>query len=136
MVLYPGDYSGILKPWQHYVPLEKDHSNMPEVAGAIQDRQTWERITGQAREEIALNPKYSFRALVEKVDDGLALSSRNVFLSPDEHRQRTDASELFRAIGFEGLQAPQNDAAARVWALSRHQPRSAHGRPGGAGRQA
>ena len=75
MVLYPGDYSGILKPWQHYVPLEKDHSNMPEVAGAIQDRQTWERITGQAREEIALNPKYSFRALVEKVDDGLALSS-------------------------------------------------------------
>jgi hypothetical protein len=75
MLLYPGHYSGILKPWRHYVPLEKDHSNMPEVAAAIHDRQTWERITGDARQEIALNPQYSFRAMVEKVDDGLALSS-------------------------------------------------------------
>lgn len=74
MVLYPGDYSGILKPWQHYVPLQKDHSNMAEVAHAIRDRQAWERITGQARDEVALNPRYSFQAMVEAMDDALALS--------------------------------------------------------------
>jgi hypothetical protein len=75
MVLYPGDYSGILKPWVHYAPLEKDHSNMAEVAGAIHDRPTWERITRQAREEVALNPRYSFRAMVEAMDSALALAA-------------------------------------------------------------
>ena len=73
MVLYPGDYSGILTPRRHYVPLEKDHSNMAEVADAIHDRATWERITGQARDEVALNPRYSFQAMVEAMDDALAL---------------------------------------------------------------
>jgi hypothetical protein len=74
MVLYPGDYSGILKPGRHYVALQKDHSNMAEVVEAIRDRDTWERITTQAREEVALNPRYSFRAMVETVDDALDLS--------------------------------------------------------------
>ncbi len=74
MVLYPGDYSGILKPWRHYVPLQKDHSNMAEVARAVHDRPTWERITMQARQEVALNPRYSFRAMVETVDDALDLT--------------------------------------------------------------
>ena len=75
MVLYPGAYSGILEPGRHYVPLEKDHSNMAEVANAIRDRSTWERITRQAREEVALNPRYSFRAMVETVDEGLDLAA-------------------------------------------------------------
>jgi len=73
MVLYPGHYSGVLEPWRHYVPLEKDHSNMDEVVKTIRDQGTWERITGAAREEVALNPRYSFQAMVETVDDGLDL---------------------------------------------------------------
>lgn len=76
MVLYPGDYSGILEAGRHYVPLNKDHSNMEEVAHAIRDRQAWERITGQARDEVALNPRYSFRAMVGAMDEGIALSVR------------------------------------------------------------
>ena len=28
MILYEGEYSGILVPWRHYVPLKKDHSNI------------------------------------------------------------------------------------------------------------
>lgn len=73
MVLYPGDYSGVLEPWRHYVPLEKDHSNMDEVVRAIRDPETWERLTMQARDEVALNPKYMFSAMVEALDDGLDL---------------------------------------------------------------
>jgi len=76
MVLYPGAYSGVLEPWRHYVPLQKDHSNMAEVVQAIRDRETWERITADARREVALNPRYSFRAMVETVDSGLELQLR------------------------------------------------------------
>lgn len=46
---------------------------MAEVAHAVHDRPTWERITTQARQEVALNPRYSFRAMVETVDDALDL---------------------------------------------------------------
>ena len=74
MVLYPGDYSGILEPWRHYVPLQKDHANMDEVVQAIRDGDTWERITTQARQEVALSPRYSFRAMVETVDRALDLA--------------------------------------------------------------
>lgn len=74
MVLYPGEYSGVLQPWRHYVPLEKDHSNMAEVVQAIRDPDTWERISTQARREVALDSRYSFRAMVQAVDDGLDLT--------------------------------------------------------------
>jgi hypothetical protein len=74
MVLYPGAYSGILEPWRHYVPLEKDHRNMAEVVAAIRDRATWERITGHARAEVAENPEYSFEAMTRAMDDGLGLT--------------------------------------------------------------
>lgn len=77
MVLYPGEYSGILRPWQHYVPLQKDHSNMGEVVDALRDRTTWERITRSAREDVALNPRYSFQAMSETVDRGLDLTSES-----------------------------------------------------------
>lgn len=73
MILYPGDYSGILHPWRHYVPLQKDHSNMDEVVHAIRDRQVWESITLRARDEIAQDRRYSFAAMVELVDAGLGL---------------------------------------------------------------
>lgn len=73
MVLYPGDYSGILQPWRHYVPLEKDHSNMDRVVQAIRDPELWSEITSRAREEVALNPAFSYRAMAEAVDAGMDL---------------------------------------------------------------
>jgi hypothetical protein len=37
MVLYPGEYSGRLTPFRHYVPLQKDHSNMREVVEILRN---------------------------------------------------------------------------------------------------
>jgi hypothetical protein len=104
MVLYPGDYSGVLEPWRHYVPLEKDHSNMDEVVRAIRDPETWERITKQAREEVALNPRNSFRAMVEAVDDGLGLTiSPRRSLRPEAFARI--ASKSFSRMPFTQLHA-------------------------------
>jgi hypothetical protein len=75
MVLYPGRYAGALEPWRHYVPLEKDHSNMAQVVEAIRDRETWERMTARARVEVAENPRYSYQAMVEAMDEGLELTT-------------------------------------------------------------
>lgn len=67
MVMYEGEYSGILQPWRHFVPLKKDHSNMDEVIAVLRDVPRCQRIVDQAYDEIAKNPKYHFRAHVKVV---------------------------------------------------------------------
>lgn len=64
MILYEGRYSDILVPWRHYVPLMKDFSNLPDVIEAIRDESTWNEITKNAYQEIALNPKYSYQNFI------------------------------------------------------------------------
>lgn len=59
MILYEGEYSGVLEAWRHYVPLKKDHSNMEEVVAALRDPVRWQQIVDAAYEEIALNPRWS-----------------------------------------------------------------------------
>lgn len=68
MILYEGEYSGILKPWRHYVPLRTDHSNIREVIDVLRDPAQASEIIRQAYTEIALNPRYTYRAMVDLVD--------------------------------------------------------------------
>ncbi len=71
MILYEGRYSDILVPWRHYVPLKKDHSNMDEVIAVLRDPARCREITECAYREVALDPRNSFRAFVQKVDAAL-----------------------------------------------------------------
>ena len=36
-VLFEGEYSGVLRPMVHYIPLKKDFSNFDQVVGLIGD---------------------------------------------------------------------------------------------------
>lgn len=69
MILYEGNYSGILKPWQHYVPLKKDFSNIAEVVEFITDDNNLEALAERTYAEIALNPAYSYMGFVSGFDD-------------------------------------------------------------------
>lgn len=68
MINYPGEYSGRLVPWRHYVPLEKDHSNIEQVANIIRDPKRVREIVEAAYREVACNPENSFRAMVRHFD--------------------------------------------------------------------
>jgi hypothetical protein len=72
MIMYEGEYSGILKASRHYVPLARDHSNMLEVVKVLRDPAESQRIVDRAYEEVALNEAYSFCALVDLVDRVMA----------------------------------------------------------------
>lgn len=72
MILYPGDYSGALVPWRHYVPLEFDHSNLDEVLAVLKDEKRAQEIIDCAYEEVALNEKWSFKGMVAQFDEDLA----------------------------------------------------------------
>ena len=76
MILYPGDYSGILKPGVHYLLLEKDFSNIDEVTRAIKDTDFLERIANNARSELIESRKYSFESFIIGFDESLELLAK------------------------------------------------------------
>lgn len=68
LIMYEGEYSGIFKPWRHYVPLKKDHSNMAEVVAVLKDPKRSAEIIANAYGEIAENPAYQYKTLVGRFD--------------------------------------------------------------------
>ena len=68
MVLFEGEYSGVLEPGRHYILLRKDFSNFAEVLDALRDDAGLQRLVDRTFEEIARNPKYSYRTFVEQFD--------------------------------------------------------------------
>jgi len=88
LLLYPGEYSGILEPWRHYIPLSKNFSNIDEVARLVRDTDFLEELTCRAYQEIVASGWYSVRAFTREVDDVLA--ERWTALEPS---QRTVADE-------------------------------------------
>jgi hypothetical protein len=71
MVLYEGEYSGILQPGRHFVPLRKDFANFPEVVERLRDTAGLQRIVDCTYEEVARNEAYSYRAFVRRFDDAV-----------------------------------------------------------------
>lgn len=71
LVLFPGEYSMVVEPDRHYIPLAKDFSNFEEVVERLQDISDLEQMVERTYEEIAQSDRYSFRAMVRQFDDVL-----------------------------------------------------------------
>jgi hypothetical protein len=69
MVLYEGEYSGILKPWRHYIPLKKDFSNFAEVLAALRDVKRLQALANCTYDEVACDAQYSYATLATRTDD-------------------------------------------------------------------
>lgn len=68
LILYEGEYSGILKPDRHYIVLKKDFSNISDVLEKITNDEYLQNMANTAYDEIALNQAYSYQSFVEEVD--------------------------------------------------------------------
>jgi hypothetical protein len=78
LVLFPGEYAGILKPWKHYVPLNRDFSNSEEVAIALRDDRLLQKMVDRAFQEIACSPEFSYRRFVSRFDVAVDLAMQNM----------------------------------------------------------
>lgn len=67
-ILYPGEYSSIIKPGLHYVPLSRDYSNVDEVLGWVLDDSRRADITSRAYEEVMLNRNNWIESFIKIVD--------------------------------------------------------------------
>jgi hypothetical protein len=86
MVMYPGEYGGILEPWRHYVLLEPDHSNIADVVDIIRSPARARPIIERAYREIACSDEWSLAALGRHFDRVVSEEGRQVRVagwSPD-----------------------------------------------------
>lgn len=71
LILFPGEYSGVVRPWDHYIPLAKDFGNFGEVVASLRDAKTMQQRIERAYEEIAKSERYSLRGFIRSFDDVL-----------------------------------------------------------------
>lgn len=71
LILFEGDYSGVVEPHTHYIPLKKDFSNIEEVLEKVQNDAYLEHLTTRAFQDIVLSGKYSYQSFVDMVDESI-----------------------------------------------------------------
>src|SRR3546814_2222270 len=71
-LLYEGEYSGVMEPYRHFLPLKRDISNLEELLDMARDEKRAKAITDAAFEEIILNDNYGYDRFVKRVDDAIS----------------------------------------------------------------
>lgn len=69
-VLYLGEYNGILKPWVHYLPLERDFANFHQIIKLMQNEKGQE-VRADAYKDLIASGKYTFQKFIESFDEEL-----------------------------------------------------------------
>ncbi len=123
-VLFEGEYSDVLKPMVHYVPLKKDFSNFDEVVQLITDPQSREAIVENAHRDLIRSGDYSYRRFVAGVDEDLVAAGLDPNVDPSR-RAIVDAAlrrgHLRRRVRTEALYASVGPRLA----IARRLPRTA-----------
>lgn len=76
-VMYPGEYTGILEPWRHYVPMERDFSNANEVCDLLTDDVFLQKMADDTFTDIIGSGKFNEERLGLGVDSMISYISRN-----------------------------------------------------------
>ncbi len=69
LILFPGEYSGLVQPWVHYIPLAKDYSNMDEVVKRLRDIPFLRELTERAYQDLVASGRCSQGTLARDFSD-------------------------------------------------------------------
>jgi len=72
LVLFEGDYSGVVQPDRHFIPLRRDGQNLPEVIERLRDGAAVDAMTERAFAEVLAGGTYGYEAFVRMVDAEIA----------------------------------------------------------------
>jgi len=78
-ILLEGNYNGILKPWEHYLPLKGDYSNLPELLNHLNDDKFVKNITDRAFDDIISKGDYGYDRFTEFVIHSLEATLVNAY---------------------------------------------------------
>jgi len=111
LVLFPGEYSQVIHPREHYVLLKKDFSNMDEVVESLRDIDTLKAMTERAYRDVVQSNRYSLRRFIKEFD-GLVEEYAEPYSSRAKGRFR--AAQIEKTARIKGrLRAAQIEKVAR-----------------------
>lgn len=95
MVLFRGRYSDAIEPEVHYIPLEKDFSNVDDVLARLERLDELEAMADRAYEHIVASGRFGYRAFAQRltriIEEELARRSP-VIRTPDPEPVRSVVS--------------------------------------------
>lgn len=112
LILFPGEYSGIVQPWVHYIPLAKDFSNMDEVVEKLRDAKFLRAMTETAYADLVVSGRYSYQSFVRDFDAVVAKYGR---VSRRGRLVRYRLSRVERPLAVAAMNAQQ--VAEPFWLL-------------------
>lgn len=71
LILYEGDYQGVVRPWDHYLPLKKDFSNIDEITDRMRDEPLIDRMLERGYDEVILSNRFTYRTEIQGIDETL-----------------------------------------------------------------
>lgn len=77
LILFEGEYSGVLKADIHYLSLKKDGSNLDDVFARLTDSGYVDRMSTKAYEDIIESGNYSYESFIRMVDCELEIAAKH-----------------------------------------------------------
>jgi hypothetical protein len=72
LVMFPGEYSHTVLPDEHYIVLEKNFSNMDDVAEKLKDVEYLNALTTRASDHVVRSGRWSYATFIHEFDDVVA----------------------------------------------------------------
>ena len=84
-ILLEGHYNGVFLPWEHYIPVKSDYSNVAQALDALQDDELVENMVERAYADIIASGRWSYRSFVRDVEQTIiepapSLAARGVYV--------------------------------------------------------
>ncbi len=70
-ILVEGNYSGVLKANQHYIPLKRDFSNLEEALSKLKDDDYIQAMIDRAYQEIYLSKNYTYASFANQLENAI-----------------------------------------------------------------
>lgn len=77
LVMYPGDFRGVLKPWEHYIPLERDGSNYEMVIETLCNDKKLLEVIENAYSLIGNNTSLHYSRYAAAIDEVIDDKTKN-----------------------------------------------------------
>jgi len=68
LILYEGEYSGIIEPDVHYIPLKKDFSNVDDVLDKVRDDDFVKPLVDRAFTDVIASRDWNYSSFIARVD--------------------------------------------------------------------
>ena len=93
-IMFEGEYSGALRPMEHYIPLRKDFSNYDEVIERWSDPSLRRELTENAHRDLIASGKHSYERFIASFDQTLREAGLQ---PPGEGAQQALAGPVLRS---------------------------------------